>query len=81
MGEDDPRGPSVADDSNIAQNFVAVRAASAVSVSSKAVVFIRKAFVNKILLKLWHDVLNKECEKDMAIPINQNMKIMSIFEG
>ena len=52
MGEDHPRGPSVADDSNIAQNFVAVRAASAVSVSSKAVVFIRKAFVNKILLKL-----------------------------
>jgi hypothetical protein len=52
MGEDHPQGTRVGDDSNIAQKFLAVTAASAVSVSSKAVVFIRKAFVNIILLKL-----------------------------
>ena len=81
MGEDHPRGTSVGEDSNIDQKFLAVTAASADSVSSKAVVCIRKAFVNTISLKLWHDVLNKECEKDMAIPINQNLKKMSVLEG
>ena len=50
--EDHLRGTSLGEDSNIAPKFSAVTAASTVNISSEAVVFIRQAFVNTILLKL-----------------------------